>query len=410
MGALPLKIGLSPAIPVRPAARGPWPKRVRSKKAHRHSWYMPLLGVLLALLIPAVAVAAAPGPGGGQPPLVSVAPVTIADVNPPSEYIGHVEAIQAVDLRARVEGYLEEVNFREGDTVPSGKSLYQIEQAPYLAEVAIDKAQLAHANAELTRANQQIKRLRSALAASIPAMDLDEAAAAQLRAQAQVEIAQATLERALLDLDYTTIRAPISGRIGRTAYTRGNVVGPASNPLARIVQVDPVRVVYSLSDNDPAAIQMTMTAAAEDLQDAALIPRLRLADGTLVDKMGRIDFVDNAIDAATGTIAVRAEFDNPDGLLIPGQYVTVLITRSDPKRLPVIPQAAVLLNQQGSYVLVVDSENIARTRPIVLGPALGSMWAVESGLKADERVIVDGVQKVKPDAAVQIGPAQPQEP
>jgi membrane fusion protein (multidrug efflux system) len=368
------------------------------------------LGVLLVLLIPPVAAAAAPGPGGGQPPLVSVAPVTIADVNPPSEYIGHVEAIQAVDLRARVEGYLEEVNFREGDTVPSGKSLYQIEQAPYLAEVAIDKAQLAHANAELTRANQQIKRLRSVLAASIPAMDLDEAAAAQLRAQAQVEIAQATLERALLDLDYTTIRAPISGRIGRTAYTRGNVVGPTSNPLARIVQVDPVRVVYSLSDNDPAAIRMTMTAAAEDLQDAALIPRLRLADGTLVDKVGRIDFVDNAIDAATGTIAVRAEFDNPDGLLIPGQYVTVLITRSDPKRLPVIPQAAVLLNQQGSYVLVVDSENIARTRPIVLGPALGSMWAVESGLKADERVIVDGVQKVKPDAAVQIGPAQPQEP
>lgn len=409
MGALPLKMGLSPAIPVRPAARGPWPKRVRSEKAHRHSWHTPLLGVLLALLIPPVAVAAAPGPGGGQPPLVSVAPVTIADVNPPSEYIGHVEAIQAVDLRARVEGYLEEVNFREGDTVPSGKSLYQIEQAPYLAKVAIDKAQLAHANAELTRANQQIKRLRSALAASIPAMDLDEAAAAQLRAQAQVEIAQATLERALLDLDYTTIRAPISGRIGRTAYTRGNVVGPASNPLARIVQVDPVRVVYSLSDNDPAAIRMTMTAAAEDRRDAALIPRLRLADGTLVDKMGRIDFVDNTIDAATGTIAVRAEFDNPDGLLIPGQYVTVLITLSDPKRLPIIPQAAVLLNQQGSYVLVVDNENIAHTRPIVLGPALGSMWAVESGLKADERVIVDGVQKVKPDAAVQIGPGQPQE-
>ena len=363
--------------------------------------------LLLSLLIPPVAVAAPPG--SGQPPLVSVAPVTIADVNPPSDYIGHVEAIQAVDLRARVEGYLEAVNFREGDTVPAGKSLYQIEQAPYLAKVAVDKAQLAYAKAELTRADQQLKRLRSALTASIPAMDLDEAVAAQLRAQAQMEIAQATLERSLLDLDYTTIVAPIDGRIGRTAYTRGNVVGPASTPLARIVQMDPVRVVYSLSDNDPAAIRMSMAAAAEDPQNPALIPRLRLADGTLVDRAGRVDFVDNTIDAATGTIAVRAQFDNSDGLLIPGQYVTVLITLSDPRPLPVIPQSAVLVNQQGSYVLVVDSENIARARPVVLGPALGSMWAVTSGLKADERVIVEGIQKVKPDAAVQIGPEPPQE-
>lgn len=333
----------------------------------------------------------------------------MADVNPPSEYIGHVEAIQSVDLRARVEGFLEEVNFREGDLVSSGKSLYAIEQAPYLAKVAVDKAQLAHAKAELSRANQQLKRLRSALTASIPAMDLDDAVAAQLRAEAQVAIAQATLERSLLDLDYTIVTAPISGRIGRTAYTRGNVVGPASGPLAHLVQVDPVRVVYSMSDNDPAAIQMTLSAAADDRQDPALIPHIRLANGTQVDKPGRIDFVDNRVDTATGTIAVRAEFDNPDGLLIPGQYVTVMVTLSEPKLLPIIPQAAVLVNQQGSYVLVVDHEKIARARPVVLGPALGSKWAVTSGLQADELVIIEGIQKVKPDAAVQIGPVPPQE-
>jgi membrane fusion protein (multidrug efflux system) len=363
----------------------------------------------LWLLVPAVAAAAPPGSGSGQPPLVSVTPVAMADVNPPSEYIGHVEAIQSVDLRARVEGFLEEVNFREGDLVSSGKSLYAIEQAPYLAKVAVDKAQLAHAKAELSRANQQLKRLRSALTASIPAMDLDDAVAAQLRAEAQVAIAQSTLERSLLDLDYTIVTAPISGRIGRTAYTRGNVVGPASGPLARLVQVDPVRVVYSMSDNDPAAIQMTLSAAADGQQDPDLIPHIRLANGTQVDKPGRIDFVDNMVDTATGTIAVRAEFDNPDGLLIPGQYVTVMVTLSEPKLLPIIPQAAVLVNQQGSYVLVVDHEKIARARPVVLGPALGSKWAVTSGLQADELVIVEGIQKVKPDAAVQIGPVPPQE-
>jgi membrane fusion protein (multidrug efflux system) len=154
---------------------------------------------------------------------------------------------------------------------------------------------------------------------------------------------------------------------------------------------------------------MTLSAAADGQQDPDLIPHIRLANGTQVDKPGRIDFVDNVVDTATGTIAVRAEFDNPDGLLIPGQYVTVMITLSEPKLLPVIPQAAVLVNQQGSYVLVVDHEKIARARPVVLGPALGAKWAVTSGLRADELVIVEGIQKVKPDAAVQIGPVPPQE-
>ncbi len=408
--ALSLSKGPQPAGTVRPTAGRRRQTQALSAggRRRRRSFRLPL-AVFVSSLIAIVAVAAPPGPGSGQPPLVSVAPVAMTDVNPPAEYIGHIEAIQAVDLRARVDGFLEAVNFREGDLVAAGTSLYAIEQAPYRAKVAVDKAQLAHAEAELTRASQQLQRLRSALTASIPAMDLDEAAAAQLRAEAQVAIEQATLDRSLLDLEYTTITAPISGRIGRTAYTRGNVVGPASNPLARIVQVDPVRVVYSLSDNDPVAIQMAMNAAADDQQDPALIPRIRLANGTLVDTPGRIDFVDNAMDAATGTIAIRAQFDNPGGLLIPGQYVTVLVTLAQPKLLPVIPQAAVLVNQQGSYVLVVDSENIARARPIVLGPALGSRWAVASGLKADERVIVEGLQKVKPDAPVQIGPGPAQE-
>jgi RND family efflux transporter MFP subunit len=365
--------------------------------------------LLLSSVISFVAVAASPGSGSALPPLVTVAPVTIQDINPPTEYIGHVEAIQAVDLRARVDGFLEQINFQEGEKVPSGKLLFAIEQAPYLAQVAVDKAQVAQAEVELTRANQHLKRLRSALSASVPAMDLDDAVAAQMHAEAQIAMAQATLNRSLLNLSYTTIKAPISGRIGRTAYTRGNVVGPTSNPLARIVQVDPIRVVYSISDNNLAAIQMAMNDALDGQQSPALVPRIRLANGTILDTAGRIDFVDNEMDPATGTIAIRAEFDNPKGHLIPGQYVSVLVTLTEPKLLPVVPQAAVLVNQQGRYVLVVDSENIARVRPIVIGQAVGLMWAVESGLKADELVIVEGIQKVKPDAAVQISPSGAQE-
>jgi RND family efflux transporter MFP subunit len=369
----------------------------------------PILILCLLLLISPVAVAAPPGSGSELLPLVTVAPVTIENINPPAEYIGHVEAIQAVDLRARVEGFLEQINFNEGENVPAGKLLYVIEQAPYLAKVAIDKAQVAQAEAELSRANQHLKRLQSVLSASIPATDIDDAVAAQLRAEAQVAITQANLNRSLLDLGYTSIKAPISGRIGRTAYTRGNLVGPASKPLARIVQMDPIRVVYSLSDNNFAAIRMALNDAVEGQQSPALVPRLRLANGTLLNTQGRIDFVDNEIDPATGTIAIRAEFDNSKGLLIPGQYVNVLVTLTQPKLRPVIPQSAVLVNQQGPYTLVVDSENIANVRPISIGQAVGTMWAVESGLNKGELVIVKGIQKVRPGKPVQISSDRPQE-
>jgi RND family efflux transporter MFP subunit len=368
-----------------------------------------LLIFLLLAVTPSVADAAPPDSKSALLPLVTVVPVKIQDINPPTEYIGHVEAIQVVDLRARVEGFLEQINFVEGDNVPSGKLLYVIEQAPYLAKVAVDKAQVAQAEAELTRANQHLKRLRSVLSASIPATDLDDAVAAQLRAEAQIAIAKANLNRSLLDLGYTTIKAPINGRIGRTAYTRGNLVGPASKPLARIVQMDPIRVLYSISDNNLAAIQMALKDAVEGQQSSALVPRLRLADGTILDTKGRIDFVDNEVDPATGTIAIRAEFDNPKKLLIPGQYVTVLVTLTHPKLRPTVPQAAVLVNQQGQYVLVVDSENVANVRQITIGKAVGAMWAVESGLAEGEQVIVEGIQKVKPGEPVQINPSRPQE-
>lgn len=364
---------------------------------------------LILSLTPAVAGAESADSEEALLPLVTVAPVVVQDINPPAEYIGHVEAVQVVDLRARVDGFLEQINFNEGDRVTSGKVLYVIEQAPYLSKVAVDKAQLAQAEAELTRANQHLKRLRSALSASVPAVDLDDAAAAQLRAEAMKAMAQATLDRSLLDLGYTTIKAPISGRIGRTRYTRGNLVGPASNPLARVVQIDPIRVVYSISDSNLAAIQATLKDAVQDQRQPDLIPRLRLGDGTLFEREGRIDFVDNEVDPTTGTIAIRAVFDNPEGFLIPGQYVNVLVTLNQPKPLPVVSQAAVMVNQQGHYVLVVDEKNIARVRPIVIGQAVGTLWAVESGLKAGERVIVEGIQKAQPDEPVKIDPTQPQE-
>jgi RND family efflux transporter MFP subunit len=154
---------------------------------------------------------------------------------------------------------------------------------------------------------------------------------------------------------------------------------------------------------------MALNDAVEGRRSPALVPRVRLANGTILDTEGRIDFVDNEVDPATGTIAIRAEFDNPKKLLIPGQYVTVLVTLTHPKLRPTVPQAAVLVNQQGQYVLVVDSENVANVRQITIGKAVGAMWAVESGLAEGEQVIVEGIQKVKPGEPVQISPSRPQE-
>jgi RND family efflux transporter MFP subunit len=405
---LPMNDPAATAAELRAATARPYANPILSGVRSRRLFMLPLI-LLLPALIASVAVGAPPDSGSALPPLVTVAPVAIQNINPPVEYIGHVEAIQAVDLRARVEGFLEQINFKEGDNVPSGKVLYVIEQAPYLAKVAVDKAQVAQAEAELTRANQHLQRLRSALAASIPAMDLDDAVAAQLRAEAQIAMAKANLNRSLLDLGYTTIKAPINGRIGRTAYTRGNLVGPTSKPLARIVQMDPIRVVYSISDNNLAAIQMALNDAAEGQRHFDLVPRLRLANGTVLDTKGRIDFVDNEMDPATGTIAIRAEFDNAKNLLIPGEYVNVLVTLTQPKLLPTVPQAAVLVNQQGYYVLVVDRQKVANVRQITIGKAVGAMWAVESGLAAGEQVVVEGIQKVKPGEPVQIDSSRPQE-
>lgn len=370
-----------------------------------------LLILLVFLLISnftSTAVAAPSGPGS-PPPVVEVTKITEQDITPVTEYVGHIEAIQAVDLKARVEGILQEVNFNEGDYVRTGEVLYVIEQAPYQSELDADRARLQQAEAELSRANQHLKRLQEAGSDSIPATEMDNAVAAELVARAQVNLAEAELASAELDLAYTTIKAPIDGRIGRTAYTKGNLVGPTSDPLARIVQMDPIRVVYSISENDLAAITTAIKDAQHGLQNRLLAPQLRLSSGDLLKEVGQISFVDNEVDASTGTIAVRANFANPDGLLIPGQYVTVLARSSEPEMMPMVPQAAVLINQEGRFVLVVDDNNVVSHRPITIGPAVDTMWVVESGLEAGEKVIVQGIQKVQPGKTVQIKTDEPQE-
>lgn len=340
-----------------------------------------------------------------QPSSPQVRVMTIEEQNvvPASEYVGHVEAIQSVELRARVEGFLEEVSFTEGDLVREGQVLYRIEPDGYVARVAMEKARVAQAEAELTRAQSHLKRMRSVNPQSISALDLDNAVAAELAAKANLAAARASLDDSELNLAYTTISAPISGRIGRTAYTRGNLINPAAGILATIVQTAPVRVAYAVSENDIATVHKAIREM--DSPGAQLLsPRLILPGNQLYSETGQVVFVDNQVDRATGTITVRARFDNADRLLLPGQYVTVQVRAAAPKLLPVVPQSAVLVNQEGRYVLTVK-DGIATPQPIVTGTALDRMWAVESGLEAGDQVIVSGIQKVQPGQPVTVLPA-----
>jgi membrane fusion protein (multidrug efflux system) len=347
------------------------------------------------------AVAASPQGGGGRPPMVTVEAVTEQEINPPSDYVGRVEAIQAVDLRARVEGFIEHIKFREGGMVKAGDLLYLIEQAPYKAKVNEATAKVADAEASLTVARQYLKRLQSVRSGGVSATDLEAALSTQLKAKALLQQAQASLEQSELDLGYTVIKAPISGRIGRTTYTKGNLVGPASEALARIVQLDPIRVVYSMSENDLVSDRLSREGGCAEDPENRLVPRIQMPDGQMYPAAGRLDFVDNQVDASTGTIAVRAVFDNPDAILLPGQYVNVLIRCSEGKRLPVVPQSVVQEDREGRYVFVVDAENRVQQRRITTGATIGTNWAVESGLMTGETIIVQGVQKVSPGLIVE---------
>jgi len=303
-------------------------RRLRPAKVGSRTLCSILFALLLMWVFPEGALSGPAGPRGGPPPLVTVAAVTEQDVNPPAEYVGHMEAVQTVDLRARIEGFLEQVKFKEGSDVPAGDLLYVIEKAPYQAKVDADTARVTQATATHTKARQYLERVRTV--------------AEELRARAGLEEAKAKLELSRLDLGYTTVRAPITGRIGQTAFTKGNLVNSASGPLARIVQINPIRVVYSVSENNLVAIKMALKDAARGKKHPILAPRIKLPGGQVLKTSGQIDFVDNTVDPGTGTIAVWALFDNPDGALLPGQYVTVLVVRSQPELMTVVPQSAIL--------------------------------------------------------------------
>ncbi len=333
-------------------------------------------------------------------PLVKVATITLKNANPPEKYIGHIESIESIELKARVEGYLQKVNFKEGSFVQEDQLLYVIEQPPYQARVALAEAKVTQAEADLFKTSTRLRRLRSAQPESVPKTDLDDAKAAKDLAEGRLDEAKANLELARIDLDYTTIEAPITGRIGKSFYKKGDLVSPGAKPLAEIVHMDPIRVVFSVSENQGAIIQKAIKDAMSKADNPILSVKLRFPGGKAYPEEGRIDFVDNKVDPETATIAVWARFDNPKGRLVPGEYVKVFLGETQPDLQPAVPQVAVQRDKQGAFVLVVDDKDQVEKRRINTGPVIANKFIIKSGLSKGEKVIVQGIQKVTPGMKV----------
>jgi membrane fusion protein, multidrug efflux system len=334
-------------------------------------------------------------------PAVGVRPVAMRGVSQSFEFVGHIKATDKVDVRARVEGFIEKVGFREGQDVKAGDLLYQLEQPPFQAQVNTAKASVAqfeaqHRNAQVTldRAQYLLKTVAGQQS------NVDTALAAERALTAQIEGARAQLETAEINLGYTVIRSPIGGRIGRTAYTLGNLVNPASGVLATIVSQDPIYVLFPVSVRDLDIIREARRTEEGGL--AKIDIRLHLSNGSEYPHRGVWNLTDPQVDQQTDTLIMRATVPNPERQLIDGQFVTASIReRREAPRL-VVPQAAVQIDQSGSYVLVVDDQNKVEQRRIQTGPNRDTDVVVTSGLKEGEKVIVDGIQKVRPGQAVQI--------
>jgi membrane fusion protein (multidrug efflux system) len=367
-----------------------------------------LLAVLLAALsTPSFAQKATP-----QQPAPEAVPVTtvIAQEKPVTQakdFVGRIQAIERVDVRARVTGYLEAVLFKEGELVKEGQPLYRIEPDTFKAAVeqAEGALQGAKASKELTKV--ELDRAKELLQKSFGTpQKRDQAQAADDNAAANIIKAQADLDTAKINLGYTDITSPITGKIGRTAVTKGNVVSPDSGVLTTIVSQDPMYVVFPVSRREFLALRQQSKPAdrEQDKPDRESVTvTVRFSDGSVYGEKGRINFVDVSVDKATDTVTVRATLPNPDGVLMDSELVRVNVESGKPQEQIVIPQAALIADQQGAYVFAVE-DGKAVVRRIKPGGETGENVVVISGLKAGEQIIVEGIQGVKPGAPVIASP------
>jgi membrane fusion protein (multidrug efflux system) len=343
------------------------------------------------------AAAAAPPPP--EVAVIKVAPqsITLTEVLP-----GRVEASRTAQVRARVPGIVQKRVFTEGSTVKAGDVLFRIDQAPFRATLSSTEAALARAEANLAQANLQVKRFKPLVKeAAISQQEFDNAVTAQKQAQADVAAARAAKQTASLNLGYATVTAPISGRIGRAQVTEGALVGQGeATPLATIQQIDPVYVNMTQSSAQLMSLRRALAEGKLEKGGEGAKITLMTEDGQRYPQTGTLLFSDVSVDPTTGSVTLRATVPNKDRSLLPGMYVRAQVNQAVQESAIVVPQQAVMRSAEGSSVLVVGGDNKVARRPVTVSRAKGNEWIISEGLKQGDTVIVEGLQKAKPDAVV----------
>ncbi|HYG89456.1 MAG TPA: efflux RND transporter periplasmic adaptor subunit [Azospirillum sp.] len=339
-----------------------------------------------------------------SPTAVGVAAVARKDVAAGAEFVGRVVAVDAVDIRARVSGFLEQTLFADGQEVREGDLLFVIEKAPYEAQAAQVKANAVRAEADATNAAIQLQRaLELVKNRNISEATLDDRKAGDAMAKATVAQQNAAVQQADINLGYTEIRSPITGRISRAHYTKGSLVGPDAGPLATVVSQDPIYVTFPVSQR--AILDFKRRTAGQADATGRAVVRLKMSDNSPYAHPGKVNFLDVRVDQGTDTLTVRAEFPNPERFLVDGQYVSVLVEQEKGEPALTVPQAAIQADQAGTFVLVVGEGHKVEARRVTLGESRSSGEAVvQQGLKAGETVIVQGIQKVRPGQVVEPSP------
>jgi len=356
------------------------------------------------------------GPGGfGAMPPPEVNAMTVEPRTLPLafEYVGQTAGSREVEVRARVTGILLSRNFKEGAPVAKGQSLYTIDPAPFQAALARAEADVAAAQARHEQAARNAARFKPLYAEkAVSQKEYDDAASSEAISAADVKAARARLDEAKLNLGYTKVESPAAGVASRSQRSEGTLISGPDVLLTTVMQVDPIWVNFGIPDNEASRIQSEVAAGRLVLPKGGFEVQLRLADGSLYGRTGRLNFSDVRINPATGTREARAELPNPNGGAIrPGQFVRVILKGATLPNAVAVPQRAVLENPQGGkIVFTVDDKGTAQPRPVEVGDWSGESWIITKGLAPGEKVITDGVMKLGPGAPVRIAESNPQQP
>ena len=336
------------------------------------------------------------------PPAVEVTQIAMQAVINEFEFVARTRASEDAEIRARITGNIVERAFDEGQVVQEGDLLYRIDPRPYQAALNVARAELSQAEAAVSVAERNLRRGEElAPDGYISDAEMDQLRGEFDRATAQQEAASAAVEKAEIDLGFTDIRAPFTGTAGRSQLSIGDLVDPSAGALVTLVQLDPMLADFDVNEQALAEnMKINQERTAQGLSPMVYVPRLRLVTGDEYEHPGMIDYASNRINASTGTVTVTANFPNPDSRLFPGQFVRVVVQRGDSLDRLLVPQPSVLEDMQGRYVYVVDEQNRVVRKNVTLGRRQEINWVVESGLEEGDRVIVNGIQKVRPGMEV----------